>query len=748
MDDNLCLYSSPREAKKKGLTMKLIRSELGRLTAVRAVVVAATMVLASCGGARFPGADAPGPMPVVVTPTPTPVVVDGQGAVSDGQSVAIASSSSPINGAKVEIGADTLPGDAETITITYQDNLPEDLSPAAAALGGQPISKVLILTRTGTADFGNAVTVTVPYDTSKVLPGSVPIAVVWDESTSSYSPVMISSIDEASGLITFETSHFSKYSILVLDSLAGTTRPASTALTVDVGFTPGVDGFFVHNFGSYDAVGGNSFGMAAYAAWYHKAKKASKGAGLYTLYLEGNLALEEDDLTVRELITRAYQLGSQKAHVLALNKASKMNTDRGLQDWLTGASLISQMTVTKQAQILAMGESDGNNGWKNGHTVTVYAYDGTNKVFKLYDSNFPNEVVLLPWDPKDGFVGTMPKNYKFDRFAFAAFNTAYSSGALSKLFDAVESGWASSKFPKISITSPTELTNVKGTFEVVSDVNVTITGTVPRAADAPNQSAQRYVHVYLNGTKFGNPIVVDNANNGFSIPIAKLPIASGTDVMLLVSESNRSWGEQGFSAFKQFKVRVANSYFFKNFGFETGSFSDWLSETYTWSNATRRNPQDSAVVETGFDLIATDLPKTLFGARAARINDQANGAHISSMTQKAVVPTAANPVIRFYWAAVLQDPNHDPDEQPYVDVTVTNKTKTSLPPLYTRHFYSNDPNYTGWKPYQNGSWKSIPWQLVEIPVAAYIGDEIEVKVVAADCQPTGHGGYVYLDTEE
>ena len=95
---------------------------------------------------------------------------------------------------------------------------------------------------------------------------------------------------------------------------------------------------------------------------------------------------------------------------------------------------------------------------------------------------------------------------------------------------------------------------------------------------------------------------------------------------------------------------------------------------------------------------------------------------------------------------MLEDPQHAPADQPYVEVTVTNTTKNLV--LYRKRFYTNDPSYTGWKSYRSGDWKSIPWQPVDVPVAAYIGDTIRIVVEAADCALGAHGGYAYLDAEE
>ena len=135
------------------------------------------------------------------------------------------------------------------------------------------------------------------------------------------------------------------------------------------------------------------------------------------------------------------------------------------------------------------------------------------------------------------------------------------------------------------------------------------------------------------------------------------------------------------------------------------------------------------------------------GNQSARINNDDNDYHISSVTQSAIVPNAANPQAKFYWAAVLEDPQHDPADQPYVDVTVTDDTAGTT--LYHKNFYTDDPGYPGWLPFSGGSWKAIPWQTITLGFTqAEAGHKITVKVIAADCALGGHGGYVYLDGDE
>jgi len=661
---------------------------------------------------------------------------------------------SPIAGAKVEVPADAV-AQSESITISYEDALPLAVNADVTAAGYEQLSKTLVIQRTGSADFGQSVAVTIPYDTSKLPADATPIVVYLDEDTGAYSPIAINSIDRTAGKIVFSTAHASKYSaIWIKVGGTGTTLDPSK-LGTSVNFDPAVDSFFVHNFGSYEQPGGNSFGMAGYAAWYHSAKKSLKGAGLRTLYKEGNLALEEDDQIARELIMRAYQAGDQKAHIKALDNAATLGATNVAAENNVALTLIQQLVITKQAQLLVMGI--GSAGlWTDGQAVTVYAYDGVAQRFQYYDTRFPGEVVTLPWNPTTGF-GVDSKNKSYDVFAFAAFNSAYSSKTLTSLFTAAEAGFPSSLYPKLTISAPTEVTTQPGTFEVPDAVAaVVIKGAVARPASS-TPGVQRYAHVYLNGSKLPDAYPLDQTSNAFEVTIAKLPTLAGTDVMVLVSETEKAyagWGSGaawagGFHAFKQFRVRVANQFFFQNVGLETGDFTGWASERHTWGSPTPQViPSDkSAIINTaGFDPIATDLQVPLFGTKAARINNEDNNEHISTLTQSAVVPSGKNPVLRFYWAAVLEDPNHSPADQPYIEIVVVNKTKNI--DLYRKRFFSDDPSYSGWLSYQSGSWKSIPWQLVELPVAAYAGDTIELKIEAADCALGGHGGYGYLDVDE
>jgi hypothetical protein len=132
-----------------------------------------------------------------------------------------------------------------------------------------------------------------------------------------------------------------------------------------------------------------------------------------------------------------------------------------------------------------------------------------------------------------------------------------------------------------------------------------------------------------------------------------------------------------------------------------------------------------------------------FGNSAARVNYSDGGYQISTISQTATVPDMINPTLEFYWAAVLEDPSHAADFQPYVDIIVTDDSTGSE--IYHKHFYSNDPSYSGWISLIGGSWKGIPWQKVQFDMSNSIGNVVTIRVEAADCGLGAHGGYVYVD---
>ena len=264
-------------------------------------------------------------------------------------------------------------------------------------------------------------------------------------------------------------------------------------------------------------------------------------------------------------------------------------------------------------------------------------------------------------------------------------------------------------------------------------------------------SGRPYLVYNVNGTSgLGGQLVTLDSSGNFSFTIPNLPLASNSIMFMSTDDAKDATRmvPNAYAGFKEITIKIPGQTFFTNFGFETGDFTGWTHETHTWQNSTPDSykPEKSDIESNGTDPIEPTIVKTYVGNYSARINNQDNSYHISSASQSATVPSVTNPQLKFYWDAVLEDPQHDAAHQPYVDIKVTDDTAGTT--LYYKHFYTNDPQYSGWIPALGGSWKVIPWQVVNIDVSNAIGNQITITVLAADCGYGGHGGYVYLDGDE
>jgi len=203
---------------------------------------------------------------------------------------------------------------------------------------------------------------------------------------------------------------------------------------------------------------------------------------------------------------------------------------------------------------------------------------------------------------------------------------------------------------------------------------------------------------------------------------------------------------------------------FTNGGFESGDFTGWTktiasnpgltgSPPFTGANVVLGSGGNdtSAVVGAGVDPRAPHLALPRAGSFTARVNDFVNGAVINSIKQSAPITNADRDAndgklhVRFSYAAVLEDPGHSPQDQPYFFVRLRNVTKNTI--LYEDFTFSNQPGKTFVTTNVSGSpWLATNFTNVDIIVPdTDINDVLEIEALGADCSLGGHGGYVYLD---
>lgn len=575
-------------------------------------------------------------------------------------------------------------------------------------------------------------TVTIPYDVAAA--GGLPPAVVfWDADGKRYRTVSVIAVDRDKGMVTFRTSHFSKFLAVIVKSL-GLSIP-----NVDTGFQLGVDSILHQNFGSY-LYGGHCAAFASMSSHYFGLAQ-SKPKRLYAFAQEGVNEQPVDDEITRSALAMTYALLATKWSSVASNITIPRASD-------TGLLMIISMIVTGDPLHLVMHSGNKVDG---GHSVTAFAYDSVNARFRIYDSNFPKNEVTFDWNLLTGFgnysrAASYPAKM-FDYIGYASDDTFGAPAQFQKIISDWESGKIKDYFSNLEITDHKSTTQKLAygsavTTQIAYQDNQTVTGRFNRPSGSTKPV---YLHVYYDGVRQGAVGAPIAPSGTFTL---KFPtkLEQKAEVMLLVSEHPRDTGN-GFSSFGKLSVKPEGKTFFINFGFETGDITGWTSQTTLRNSGAVFTPNKIAVTGIGFDPIATDIPTSVFGSHAVRVNDATPNYHTTFVSQKAIVPASGNPQLLFKWAAVLEDPRHSPTDQPYVDVVVRNITKGV--DLYHKRFYTSDPSFNGWKDYQGGRWKAIPWQSVVLTgLSAYANDQIELRVDGADCNLGGHGGYVYLDGEE
>ena len=153
----------------------------------------------------------------------------------------------------------------------------------------------------------------------------------------------------------------------------------------------------------------------------------------------------------------------------------------------------------------------------------------------------------------------------------------------------------------------------------------------------------------------------------------------------------------------------------------------------------------SGIVTPGFDPNTDNqLNRVYSGNYSWRVEDTTYGGYASVISQ--TVTNYTSPSFFFAWAAVLEGA-HGPTDA--ATVVISLRDVTAGTDLITRQYNAGTTgsgvdarfNYNA---STNFYW--TPWQIEQLALpSSAIGHDLNLTVLAADCQPTGHTGYLYLD---
>jgi hypothetical protein len=203
---------------------------------------------------------------------------------------------------------------------------------------------------------------------------------------------------------------------------------------------------------------------------------------------------------------------------------------------------------------------------------------------------------------------------------------------------------------------------------------------------------------------------------------------------------------------------MASAASFVNGNFETGNATGWtvvdnqyrppvsnsgLSPT-TIESLPDGSGTHSSVVTPGADPnVGSVLNRVYSGNYSWRVEDTTNGGYASMISQ--TVSNYTDPDIFFAWAAVLEGA-HGTNDAATMKIYLTDLTANEV--LISREYNAAssgsgvDPRFI----LHSSGFFYTSWQVEQLTIGAgRQGHNFRLDVLASDCQPAGHAGYVYLD---
>lgn len=143
--------------------------------------------------------------------------------------------------------------------------------------------------------------------------------------------------------------------------------------------------------------------------------------------------------------------------------------------------------------------------------------------------------------------------------------------------------------------------------------------------------------------------------------------------------------------------------------------------------------------------IGAALGATVYAGRYAyRAEDTTIGGYATAISQK--VTHYTDPNVFFAWKAVLENGGHSAPESALMQVTLTDDTTGEL--LIGRSYNAGEGGVGVDTRFASlGNLFYTPsWQIEQLSIdSARMGHDFTLSLLAADCQPTAHTGYAYLD---
>lgn len=198
----------------------------------------------------------------------------------------------------------------------------------------------------------------------------------------------------------------------------------------------------------------------------------------------------------------------------------------------------------------------------------------------------------------------------------------------------------------------------------------------------------------------------------------------------------------------------------ENIGFENGNFQNW--KIYAGSIAIENNKNVVTMNELakpisnrisiinnkklidpygGFPVVAPSG-----GNFSVKLGNNVTGAQIDGISYQLTVP-ADRPefTLTYQYAVVLEDPDHEPFEQPRFIARIKDMEKNEYIPCASFEYVATSslPGFKKSTEYESVIYKD--WSPVTINLSGYQGKQLLIEFISTDCSRGQHFGYAYVD---
>ncbi|MBP2282259.1 gliding motility-associated-like protein [Flavobacterium sp. CG_23.5] len=188
-----------------------------------------------------------------------------------------------------------------------------------------------------------------------------------------------------------------------------------------------------------------------------------------------------------------------------------------------------------------------------------------------------------------------------------------------------------------------------------------------------------------------------------------------------------------------------------NLDFETGTFIGWQAGKGRCCPVVIKNSgivkgRHTIMSGNGVDLKTCKKLSVVApgGSYSARLGNDSSGGEAETLSYTLTI-TPENSLFIYKYAVVLQDPGHEPAEQPYFRVNVYNENRELIDPTCGAYNVVATIDLPGFQTCEEFNVVYKDWTTVGLDLSPYIGQKITVEFETSDCSIGGHFGYAYID---